>query len=532
MYKILIRGAVVACLLLPSVAFSSAEAEIAELRAMVVEMKRDYERRIADLEQRLAEAEQEAARERVAQPNPSPATATAAQAGAPVVATAPAARATVPTRVVDAAVPAAAVASVDQRPAASSSETLSSGSAFNPQMSVILDGNYYHDGLGGDGAMVVGEAYQPGSGHDHEEEGHEGHGHGGMSNGFNFREAEFVFSATVDPYFDAMANVVVDGEGDVDLEEAWFQTRNLPYGLKVKGGKFLSDFGYINRQHPHQWDFADQNLAYLNLLGDHGLQDTGLQLTWLPETPFYTLLGVELAQGDQERLGVTLDGDEQSEFGLDDTSDGPRLWTAFAKVSPDLGYDHALQLGVSYAHNTQHQGVFEADHGHEDEHDGEEEHGGAGYEGDAGIWGLDLVYKYDGDGDYGHRDFKLQAEYLRATNNTRIRGGDEDLVGRPLDFTSDGLYVQGVYGIFPKLKLGLRYDAFGLTNEVSGAVSESFGSSDRWSANLTWDLTEYSRLRAQYARSDILVAEDERERFDAFYLQFLMSLGAHGAHTF
>jgi hypothetical protein len=67
---------------------------------------------------------------------------------------------------------------------------------------------------------------------------------------------------------------------------------------------------------------------------------------------------------------------------------------------------------------------------------------------------------------------------------------------------------------------------------VRGAVSESYGSSDRWTADLTWDLTEYSRLRAQYARADILVAPDERERFDAFYLQFLMSLGAHGAHTF
>lgn len=525
MHKILIRGAVVASLLVPSVAFSSAEAEIAELRAMVVEMKRDYERRIADLERRLADAEREAARQKPEQRAPSSAETTASQTRAPAAETAP-----IPA--VDAALPAAAVASVDQRRAVSSSEALSSGSAFNPQMSVILDGNYYHDGLGGEGATLVGEAYQPGSGHGHEEESHEGHGHGETSNGFNFREAEFIFSATVDPYFDATANVVVDGDGNVDLEEAWFQTRDLPYGLKVKGGKFLSDFGYINRQHPHQWDFADQNLAYLNLLGDHGLQDTGLQLTWLPETPFYTLLGVELAQGNQERLGVTLDGEEQSEYGLDETSNGPRLWTAFARVSPDLGYDHALQLGVSYAHNTQHQGIFEAEHDHDGDHGGDEEHGSSGYEGDAGIWGLDLVYKFDGEGDYGHRDFKLQTEYLRSTKNTRIRSGDEDLVGSPLDFTSDGLYVQGVYGIFPKLKLGVRYDVFGLTNKISGAVSESFGSSDRWSANLTWDLTEYSRLRAQYARSDILVAEDERERFDAFYLQFLMSLGAHGAHTF
>ena len=82
------------------------------------------------------------------------------------------------------------------------------------------------------------------------------------------------------------------------------------------------------------------------------------------------------------------------------------------------------------------------------------------------------------------------------------------------------------------LTVGLRYDVLGLTNKVSGGESEDFGSSDRWTLDLTWNLSEFSRLRAQYAHSNILVAADERESFDAFYLQFLMSLGTHGAHVF
>jgi hypothetical protein len=118
--------------------------------------------------------------------------------------------------------------------------------------------------------------------------------------GINFREAEIAFSATVDPYFDASLYLAIDGDGNVDLEEVWFQTRSLPYGLKIKGGNFLSDFGYINKHHPHQWDFVDQNLHYLNLLDDHGLQNTGVQVTWLPDFPVYILLGFEALQGDQE----------------------------------------------------------------------------------------------------------------------------------------------------------------------------------------------------------------------------------------
>ena len=352
------------------------------------------------------------------------------------------------------------------------------------------------------GATLVGEAFQPSGGahgHDHDGE-DDGHAHASTSNGFNFREAEIAFSATVDPYFDAALYLAVDGDGNVDLEEGYFQTRTLHYGLKVKGGKFLSDFGYINKQHPHQWDFVDQNLAYLNLLGDHGLQDTGLQLTWLPDLPVYTLLGVEALQGDQEVFGATLGDDEQAELNLGDTDDGPRLWTAFAKLSPDIGESHALQIGLSYAHATQHQEVQEyefaldeathghdeahdhEDHAHADGHDHDEEHMHAllrnGLAGDADLWGVDVVYKYDADAAYGKGDFKFQAEYLRSIKNTKIRSAsviDEatgevleqpsGLIGSSRTFTTDGLYAQAVYGFAPKWTAGLRYDVLGLTNK-------------------------------------------------------------------
>jgi hypothetical protein len=244
---------------------------------------------------------------------------------------------------------------------------VTSGSAFNPQISVILDGNYYQDDAkAGDGAALVGEAFWPGRNlaHDHSAAG-DGHTHGDGGHvhnvaepGFNFREAELSFSATVDPYFDAATYISIDGDGNVELEEAYFETRALPWGLKVKGGKFLSDFGYINRQHPHQWAFVDQNLPYLNLLGFHGLQDTGLQLTWVPDDlPFYALIGGEALQGNQEIFGATVSEAEQVALNLGKTQDGPRLFTAFGKVAPDLGRKHALQFGLSYAHADQQQQV-------------------------------------------------------------------------------------------------------------------------------------------------------------------------------
>lgn len=484
----------------PTAAQAAEGDELNELRQMIETLRSDYEQRIAELEQRLAVAEQAASTG-----------SGSADIAAPVASTAP---------------------------ASSAGGTVTAGNAFNPQMSVILNGNFYHDDIGGEGSELLAAAFQPSrSSHAHSEQ--DDHGseaaHGGAGNGFNISEAEFAFTAAVDPYVDGAAYLAIDGDGDVHLEEAWFQTRSLPYGLKLKGGKFLSDFGYINRQHPHQWDFADQNLAYLNLLGDHGLQDTGIQLTWLPGWPVYTLLGFELLQGEQERFGTYVEEDgEREELGLADRDDGPRMWTAFAKVSPDLGYEHALQLGVSYAHNRQHQEINEHEHEHET---GVEPGDGleaveTGLEGDADLWGVDLVYKYDDAALDGHRDLKIQAEYLRSIKDLRVTGGHPEDVGSRRKMTTDGLYVQGLYGIAPRWQLGLRYDALGLTNRATGEEGGSFGDSDRWTVALSWVPTEFSLFRLQYEYADVLVEPGLRDSFNAFWLQFLVSMGSHGAHPF
>lgn len=527
--------------------------EIEELRRMLEDMRARYEQQIDSLEARLAAAERQAAQSA----RRSEAAAARAESAARQAA-AEAKPMTAPVVMPANTSVTASSGDASRSHRGSAFGAITSGTAFNPQISAILDGNYYHDDLGGDGSALVGEAFQPGlnryQDHDHgdSDDAHDhGHAHGTAANGFNFREAELTFSATVDPYFDAALYLSVDGDGNVELEEGYFETRSLPYGLKVKGGKFLSDFGYINRQHPHQWDFVDQNLPYLNLLGVHGLQDVGLQLTWLPELPIYTILGVEALQGDQELFGATLSEDEQSALGLHETDDGPRLFTLFAKIAPDIGDNQALQIGLSYAHARQQQlaqehthdqdGDHDDDHeDHDHDHDVDDLHDDlhaepeihrTGLEGDASLWGLDLVYKYDGGGADGKGDFKFQTEYLRSTKDMKIRSSAHpEQIGAGRTFVTDGLYAQALYGFAPKWKAGLRYDVLGLTNEIEDG--ESFGSSERWTLDLTWSLSEFSQLRAQYARSDILVAENERERFDAFYLQFLMSLGSHGAHSF
>ncbi len=356
----------------------------------------------------------------------------------------------------------------------------------------------------------------------HAEEEH-GHEHGGMSQGFNLRETELAFKASVDAYFDVFALFAASEEG-LEAEEVYFQTRRLPGGFQLKGGKFLSGIGYANAQHPHQWDFVDQNLAYELLLGGHGLNEKGLQVNWIPKLPFYLRAGVELLQGENEKMSNYIGPEEFPGQTEDDEprelsyQSGPRLFTGFLKVGPNLGYASALQIGVSYASSNTHQEVHD--------HDGDGNPEGV-LDGTGELWGVDLVYKYDSPREYGAGDFVFQTEYLSRKRDLDIIGTPDTVVSR-----QDGAYFQAVYGLLPRLQLATRYDLAGLTNErVRAGVKTEYETSKRWTGALTFNPTEFSRIRAQYNRGEVFVG-GEKETYDQFFLQVQFSIGAHGAHKF
>ncbi|MCH8503898.1 MAG: zinc-regulated TonB-dependent outer membrane receptor [Ectothiorhodospiraceae bacterium] len=433
---------------------------------------------------------------------------------------------------------------------AGSRDRVTSGTAFNPAISVILDGVYKN--------TFSGEAHSPAGfdgGHDHSH-GHD-HGHG-MEDGFNLRETEFAFSASVDNYFDAIAILAVDGD-NVELEEAYITTRSLPAGLQIKAGKFLSDIGYINKQHPHDWQFVDRPLVSEYLFGDHGLQDVGVQLSWLAPLPFYSRFGIEVLQGrggianyvgSEEHTIVGYGGDPGTEGptrlrwradnDLDDSS-GPRLVTAFAKFAPDLGYSHAAQFGLSggYVRTWQNQ------EGHSS---GRLET----WDGDAWFAGVDAVYKYDSGRAYGHGNWVVQGEYFYreidvdyasrdfvdgSTLAPTVSGGTADVFSGTAK--QDGAYLQAIYGFAPRWNAGLRAEALGLTNnsldpDRGNNRFESFGTSYRYAAQVSFMPTEFSRIRLQTNYMDY--ADDNGDDHDhgawSVMLQYNVSLGVHGAHDF
>lgn len=401
--------------------------------------------------------------------------------------------------------------------AADSNQSVTSGSAFNPAISLILSGNFYQDSESGKLLAPAGMNNMPNAADDQ---------------GFNLGESELIFSATVDRNFDASANIVLTGDGEAEVEEAWFETRQLPYGLKVRAGKIKSNIGYLNSHHPHTWDFADQNLAYNALLGGEGISDSGVRVEWLPQLPLYTLLGIEALQGNQETIGVAQASFDASAAtgAAPEEKQGPRIITTYIKTSPELDDNHTLLLGLWNLRAQQHQET--AGNSPDD----------FLLDGDESLYGLEAIYKYDGGGEAGAGSLKLQTEFLHGDKNLRVAAfngsatygnGNAVNLGDKVNSRESAWYLQGVYGIAPRLQFGLRFDQSGIGSTISEPGSSTeLKSSMRSSVALTWNLTEFSRLRAQYSKADISDASGASQKYDQYFLTYSMSLGTHGAHKF
>lgn len=398
-----------------------------------------------------------------------------------------------------------------------SKQSVSAGSAFNPAISLILSGNFYQDSESGKLLAAAGMNTMTPEADDQ---------------GFNLGEAELVMSATVDPRFDALAAIVLTGEGEAEIEEAWFETRQLPHGLKLRAGQMKSAIGYLNSQHPHSWDFADQNLAYNALLGGEGIADAGLRLEWLPDWPLYTLFGIEALQGKQEVVGVAqAELDAASTLQAPEEESGPRLITAYIKVAPELGDNHTLQLGLWSLGASQQQEAYGTPGADEYLLDGDEN-----------IHGIEAVYKYDRGGEYGDGSLKLQTEILHGAKRLAVAAlsgapvyasGGPVNNGDKIESEESAWYLQAVYGIAPRWQLGLRVDQSGLGSKTTEAgIDTDLDASSRISTAITWNLTEFSRLRAQYSKADISDATGQAQKYEQYFLTYSMSLGTHGAHKF
>jgi hypothetical protein len=336
-------------------------------------------------------------------------------------------------------------------------------------------------------------------------------GHDPNRNGFTVQNIELTIGASVDPYFDAQANIIflIDAEGEtvVELEEAFFTTTSLPGGLQIKGGQFYTEFGRQNPMHPHSWSFVDQPVVLSRFFGGDGLRSQGVRAAWLLPTDWYSevYVGTQNARGETatsflSEEGEEIGGHELIEREARNLSDA--IFSARWLNGIDLSDTLSANIGLS--------GVWGPN--------------ASGLTTDTRIIGADLYLKWQAA--RSQRGFPFVSWHTEALHR-RYEAGDVDNPGSEV-LKDWGMFSQALWGFKPGWTAGLRWDY--ATGKGDTSWDPMRDTRHRLSPNITWYPTEYSKLRLQYNRDWFEHAPEEEA--DSLWLQFEFGLGSHMAHKF
>jgi hypothetical protein len=378
----------------------------------------------------------------------------------------------------------------------------SSANSFNPAVALILSGTF--EQFRQDPTIpATGFAMNPND--------------TGYVHGFSLQESELSLAANIDPLYSGIATISMASDGGISIENAYVQTGALGNGLNLKFGRFYSGLGYLNEQHSHVWDFVDQPLVY-RVLWDNQYADDGVQLKWLAPTDMFFEIGGELGRG----LNYP---------GTDQNKNGVGAGVLFAHIGDDIGIEHSWRAGISL------QQTRRVDAVSDNVPDVPGTPGGVSnsFTGNSHTAGLDFVWKYSPNGNIRERYLKVQSEYFRQKQDGTLT---YDITGAntPGSYTDiqSGWYLQGVYQFKPDWRTGLRYDRLNsgtasVGPSISGDVISNYGFTPR---RLTWmadyNPSEFSRIRLQLARDDSRQGLPDNQIF----VQYIMSMGAHGAHQY
>lgn len=371
-----------------------------------------------------------------------------------------------------------------------SSETAAKGNAFNPSISAVIVGTA--TSFSSDVSEIAGFGVG--------EEGERG------GEGLSLGETELTFSANIDDKFAGSVTAAIvreDGSDKVELEEAYFQTlpgAGLPDGLRLKAGRAFWSLGYLNEHHQHADDFADRPLTHRIFL-NKSFNDDGAEVSYVLPTDLFAEVGGGVFRGD--------------DFPFGGSASGLGGWSAFGRIGGDIGDDQSWRLGAYTL-----QGDVNARQTNEET---------ITFTGKSNLYAVDLRYTWAPTGNASEQELTLQAEYFH-----RFEDGEYNIGNGLVSFDDDaaGWYAQGVYKFAPAWRIGARYSRMHAPDTPLGLVGSALDSAghDPYAVAIMgdWTNSEYGRIRAQYNREEL----SDNQRDNQFLLQYIMSIGAHGAHPY
>ena len=366
------------------------------------------------------------------------------------------------------------------------------GNSFNPAVAVILNGLYTYHSSNPDNFARAGF---PG-------------GTGPVPRGLSLGESEVSLAANIDDKFYGQLTLSYADQGDsahTNIEEAYIDATALPSGFTLRAGRFFSDIGYLNSHHAHTDNFVDRPLVYQALLADQ-YGDDGVQMHWLAPTDFYLSLGGELFRGQNFPTAGA-------------THAGVGAKTAFVHAGGDVGSDSSWLAGVSVLKLGTRNGVD-------------------GFSGAETLYIADGTWKWAPQGNTKDGGVTVRGEYMLDQRDGTVDltqpastalvdafSLDAAALNEPWVGTRRGAYIEAIYRINRTWDTGYRFDR--LWGSDAGPYASSFDPL-RHSVMLTWRNSEFSLLRLQYSHDELNANQTD----NALYLQYQVSLGAHGAHKF
>ena len=253
---------------------------------------------------------------------------------------------------------------------------------------------------------------------------------------------------------------------------------------------------------------------YQAMFGDSYAQD-GVQLKWLAPTPLFVEFGAEVGRG--------------ANFpGTDRNRNGAGGSALYVHVGDDLGISNNWRVGLSWLKTKASERSAEFTDINTDTVQG-------AFTGDSTTWLADFVWKWAPNGNPKYQNFKFQGEYFSRRESGEFNCTDGTCgAGSSSDYRTrqSGWYTQGVYQFTPEWRAGLRYEQldsgtrdFGL-NAAKLAVDAY--KPKKVTAMVDYSWSEFSRVRLQYAQDKSMAGITDNQ----WTLQYIMSLGAHGAHKF
>jgi hypothetical protein len=342
-------------------------------------------------------------------------------------------------------------------------------------------------------------------------------GHDAYQNGFNLQQVELTMSANVDPYFSAMANIILNHEGGIEIEEAYATTTSLPYNLQAKAGTFFTAFGRHNPTHPHAWAFTNKPLVLGRMFGGDGLRAVGAQLSWLSPLPWYSEFIISAQNSNQETAISFLGAEYFTPTGCFPGSTGctgtPQAMRSIKDAVVLLRSNNFVSItdeflanfGASYVEGKNPQTTTSRTR----------------------IVGGDIYLKYRKPEELAF--IGLQAEILRRSYDTATEQANDW-----------GWYAELTYRLpegWERWHVGVRYDW--ISNTTAPVQDAQLGVTDtplpnqgeRWRVSpvITFYPSEFSKLRFQYDYDHAPIFANAQQ---VGHVELEFMIGSHGAHKF